>query len=1626
VTDKLDITSEAISPDDELDEGLVALLTPEDAGVEDDVEDDDALEALQEDLSPGEAARVLETMRPLDAEERKILDDMPELRGLRRVDDPAEEEWLAARLADGYQAMDKVLDDSVFGDTDMNNDEELLEQNDTDSGWSLPGLSKIKKYAGKGLRTLDPRWQYKKARGALALVKKFVPGRDRGKAAMVKRLNNKLVVEHANWLAIQDQRSGRVAKPRASYVQASKQWARQKLAAGGLPTTFAVRGADVLGADILGSDVMGAWWNPLSWFQEKVNVVVNQTQGERSATGPQGQPMDPSMDPSAQDPYAQDPSQDPYAQEAYPQEAYPEEYPEGSYGDLSVGIAGEDSLGAASLEILSGKSPAPVRREDQLAQIAAAKLAAGRPLSAGEVAVLATLAKAGHPLAKKLYSKLFAEGVAVQSDSGAWTYMLNPANWFKSSKEREFRAKEIDAWKENAELQKQLKKRGAVLEQAERAKTAAEAVAAARAQAAATEAQLKAIEASLSGALVPADSSGLDALIGHEKPTAVAEVLKKALDKLGKRERASKLYAKIARGEALDKDEMRDARTIAKLLTKVKVVHGDLREETPPELAVLHGAFVGACMRGEVGQSLRQNALNEKVAVALAKKIARGEALSGDEKKLLGSLLKSTINLQQVARGYVSGESLKGLKQATGIRKAAFIGAVKAAMTPEEKKMLSAIVKMAKAGNPRAQKSLEALRKSGAVVGGDHVGLSYKSAFDFAMKPITLPAKHLYQAAKWTGKKLGIVKSPASPEQARLSRMRAAAKRRAAAVARARAADAQTEAELRAQQSIASAADAEAEAADAAALAQEAAMRTKEIEADPEQAYAEDDDAGSFVGSWQAFVGDEDPFDPPKKKPYDPAVKDPFETAAQKKATLAARKKLIAKAGEKSPTGSKIRAGAALYAKAKKGDPQAKRAVQVMVAKAKKGDPQAKRDVVAVAAGKKALKIKQRAQKKEARALARQARNARVVAVQRKIESGIAQKIVKVERRIELKKLAVVERRAARGDKKAVAYVQKQVAAAKKGDKKATSKCQKLALVKKVRLAAPTKRERRNLAAAGRVYAKASKGDRKAVRQIMVVEAAAKKGNPNAKRAVKRLALAKVVFNEVEAGKIVGRPQEAPKKQVASEVVARAESKLQAGTGSREEYAAGARAAQSLGDRETAGNLAVAATRAPSATETLKKTATVVAAKEAGNAEAKSAVAKTYEEAKQGDAAAIKKMGNVVAVQTLDDVNKGRPVPEAMRDAVNIQARAAEGDPEAIEIAKKVSEAATGDSPSADATAAAITLTAAAVTAKALAAKPKARQEYLEKVNAYPAVDRPAAEQKLVELTKKADEGTITAEEGAAGVRLAERLGKPKVAARIAAEAPPAPPSTAMSSLPDQPLPPITGTWSLIKESLRALTLATPDPLANYRQGVASRARAAAPAEPASSSGWSPFAIFRKFAMAAPIIAPATAMLASAASLAMAVEQKRRRPAAPAPAPVSPAPVAQAAPAAPAVPAPAATVEAKKIEDVEGDAPLPAEALARARQEAEDGILPPEPESEKRGKVVRRRRSQAVSSASGTIDKTFRDHVVAALKAKKISRADFNKAVDLQAGLKADTKKKLAVGQKILEFFAKKSIKVEV
>jgi hypothetical protein len=102
-----------------------------------------------------------------------------------------------------------------------------------------------------------------------------------------------------------------------------------------------------------------------------------------------------------------------------------------------------------------------------------------------------------------------------------------------------------------------------------------------------------------------------------------------------------------------------------------------------------------------------------------------------------------------------------------------------------------------------------------------------------------------------------------------------------------------------------------------------------------------------------------------------------------------------------------------------------------------------------------------------------------------------------------------------------------------------------------------------------------------------------------------------------------------------------------------------------------------------------------------------------------------------------------------------------------------------------------------------------------------------------------------------------------------------------------------------------------------------------------------------------------------------------------------------------------------------GDAapPTPEDVKSRIRKEiAEEGILPPTPAT--RGK------KKGESSTLGS-DKSFKDYVKEAIRSKKMSRDDFNSALEAHLGKDAGKEKKVASGEKILKFLAGKGVKVE-
>ena len=1572
------------------DKGYTALITPEDNNPADEDEDDNAFRGLLDaGLSQQEAQAEVDFMKPLSDSEREILATTPLLDGLTKIDDPEHDGWLGQKSKEKHDAIDRALEDAVYGDNTMAHDEELLERTDSDSESGF-GFRRAFKKLGHGIRKAGSMATSPiKKVGSLAAH--LIPGDKARKARLLRNTYRKLWYEHANWLAHQDKAANLPLKPRTDYEMVAKLWAKDQMKQNKLPTSFDTSGADVLGAQILGANFVGSWFWPFGNLLNFSRTTVNNTSDKRAdappdeqsdAAKPDFQPID---DPSAPD----------GAQPSSPDDQQGEPDMQGWNGIRNLhgnhDIQGEDSLGAFATEIMGGSAAQPARdnpHAEQIVKIITLKLKAGKAISPSELGLLSSAAKEGNISAQKVLVVLEARGMAVSDDESGldpWMYKLSPGYWFASKRKKDLIDTEKKNWVENADLQRKLTKQKDVLNEAERAAQAARAVAEAKQQSADTEAKLKEIEASLKGSM-----SGT--FVGHEKIMPISDVVVRALEKTGKKEKAGKLYGKIKSGQPLDASELKEARQIANLIGRMKVVHGDLVSESEETLA-MHGAFIGACVMGGIEAAKEQNGSHGQFAEDMGKKIASGQALTPAERNQLAKILSGQAQIHKFTASLVSGAAFVGCPQKKTWTKGAFVGAVRA-MSDQDKKMLSTVVKLAKIGNPRAQKALVYLKKSGEIMGGEGLGESpLQKAFNYAAAPIKLAGDD----SGWSIKPWKWGKKSPSAQDVRLAKMKAAQKRLKAAQAKAAAADAETEAEQRAQQAIADAADAEADAADAEAMSKEQKMKTAEAEANPDSIPTA---AGDFIGGWTDVLG---------------------------KGTK--ESKIVAKASEQSATGTKIRSGATLYVQAKKGNPKAVRSIRVMVAKAKKGDPQAIRDVNSVKAGRIAVRARAKAQKRQLVAQKRAVRKAKVASAQRKIENPMGDRLARMSRKHELKKLAIVERKAAKGNPKAKVFVAKRVAASKRGDKKALAQVQGMKLGRTVRLQVTSKQEAKRMKAATRMAARLHKNDPKAVRQYTVLKDAANHGNPNAQRAMKRLAIGGALVATVATGAVVlPKLASAPKPvkklrpgtlgykkaqrqiamlrkkikagtatpaeigyganlalqmndtgtatflaslndknlQTARQQVASAKEKAITGTGTREELTCSAKIANQIGDRETAGMLALKASTAPSSTEKMKQTASEVAAAQSGNPTAQASLEKTVADAKTGNVEAIDKLGNVMAVKTIDAANKGQPISPTMADAINTHALAQSGDPAAQETLQKVSEAATQPNPAPEATLAAGAAVGAAAIASSLSNKPKARQELLEKVNPpIPAIEKGPAQAEVAEIVAKVNEGTATPEEGVRGVELARRLGKPKLAAEIQAKAPPCdiPSSTAMSSLPDVPLLPIRGAKELIKESLRAVTLTTQDPLANYREGVASRSKdspSASPSVPVTSSGWSPFKAYQAAKKVAPFT-PFAAPFAAASALANASKKKG-------------APAPETAPAtAPAAETPATTATA--------------------------------------GAFV------------GSSD-SFKDLIANALQSKKMSKSDFNKAIDASVGPNATPFAKKALGEQTLKFLQDKKVTV--
>jgi hypothetical protein len=499
--------------------------------------------------------------------------------------------------------------------------------------------------------------------------------------------------------------------------------------------------------------------------------------------------------------------------------------------------------------------------------------------------------------------------------------------------------------------------------------------------------------------------------------------------------------------------------------------------------------------------------------------------------------------------------------------------------------------------------------------------------------------------------------------------------------------------------------------------------------------------------------------------------------------------------------------------------------------KAKKGDPQAKRDVNAVRAGKVAVHSKGRAARNVAARSRREAMNKRGIAVRKRMEARAANALIRRTRARKLAKIAKVERRAAAGDRKAKAAIEACIAKAGRGDQKAHTTVQALRLARHVRTSAKTPAEARRLKAAHKILIKAHRGNKKALRTVALINSAAKSGQPNARRAKARLAVAARVEHAISTGRVVPPGSKATVAHNARSAHARRyehlSGRVASGIGTREEALGAAKAAAALGKKDEAAALALHARSLPSATQPIKNAAAVQAAAEKGNKEAQAAIADSLAAAQAGDPKGISSAGKLAAIRAVAAVDRGEPMPRPIAEATGIVERAHAGDPEAKRIVARAGEQAQAGDPTA--VEAAVALTAASAVLAATAARSGANEHWKSKAReargqAVETGERGKVEAELAELLSKLHAGTATYREGVRARELAMALGKPQVAAEISSIMPPRDfIDTPLSSLPETPLPKITGVWSFLKEAARALLLATEDPLQNYREGVSTR-----------------------------------------------------------------------------------------------------------------------------------------------------------------------------------------------------------
>jgi len=1016
---------------------------------------------------------------------------------------------------------------------------------------------------------------------------------------------------------------------------------------------------------------------------------------------------------------------------------------------------------------------------------------------------------------KRLSGKLAQKGIRVVDSSGndmmgAWLYKLSPFYWLKSERERKLIDAEKDNWEKAKDTNKENAKKAEVLDAAKRAQYQKEQADAAQQQSQEMESQLEDIEKSVAaGEFMGADPDAALEAIQAGKQAARAN---------GKQ--AGVLADKLEAGEKLSPDEISKLRSCMKMCQSLRALHDQLHAGTADTAETTSGIYHDYTpARGAKSDFLGNAETTEIIGENPTEILGAAGGIRPSIANLSVTKQRHLVALTAIAATNPKGVSAyakqNGLRLSSKDLQNIQIAAGRARTIMNHPAYGSAVM------------------KGDELAGDDAMGFSWTKLLTAPLAAAALPAAAIAwgatkvvqapaQLIKWGAKKGGWFggssssSQPAVPgsttqytsPQAIQASLQAAQARQAAAqqrIAAANAASAQAQQQYAAN---AAAADAEAQAQQAEADAQQAQMDAQQAQYAPADG-AYDDDSGRvtvlgaefFSG---AFVGEVDD---------------------------AKAKKIVEEAQKDTPTGKKIRAGATLYHKARKGDPKAKLAVAKIQAKAKTGDPQAQRDYNAVKAGKIAVHAKGKAKWRLALKAKKEAANKKGIAIRKHLEASAGKKLGEHTRRKKLAKIAKVERLAAQGHPKAKAAIAKTVAKAHAGDKKAQTTVAALQLAKHVRTAGKTPAERKRLHEAHKVVLKARHGNKRAIRQIALIQAAAKQGQPNAKRAHARLKVAARVEHAVATGHIKLPPKKEAVHAQAKKHVQHVKNRIALNVASKEEAMSAAKVAHAIGDRKSAGTLAYHAAKLPSAKTPIKQAAAVAAAANNGSPEAKKVIDNTLEKAQTGDPTAIAAAGHLAAAQAIDAVNKGKPMPAPIAEATQTLARARAGDEEAQRTIQRAGAAA--EDPNhpnhAAGVEAAVALSAVAATTGALAGNALATKKWHDEAKKATGThidssEHAAAQAELAELMAKLHAGTATYAEGLRARNLAMALDQPKVAAEISAIMPPRDTIDApMSSLPDLPEPPIRGVRSFLKEVLRALTFSTSDPFGNYREGIRSR-----------------------------------------------------------------------------------------------------------------------------------------------------------------------------------------------------------